>query len=489
MRSMQTTASAMIRTATSIAYAIVPFGLLCAAASVVAMPLARDDMIALGILVLAPVALIGAYVVAQGIIGNRIAGAVMAVIYIFIIGAIFRTRAYDDKSIDLQVALKLAAFGVIFVTTLVFFSFALGRIRLPRLFYIWLVFFVALIMTSLYAVNVIFALTCTTLSLIAYLYSVYMTVWLSRLTAVQIMMWTSLLLCLGSIFVYYAVPSIGVMQGWTPESGFGEIGRMKGITGSANGIGLVAAIGLVLSILYFRSFSLFGKCTALALIPSAGACLVLSNNRSSMIGIAAALWFSFVSRRNVSFKVMLTITLGVIGVAALAFFSDEIFVALSRSGKVDEITSATGRAAIWSVVLQMWAKQPLHGYGYASALAILPNDPRLFHAAAHAHNMYLELLFAGGVILLALFLYALWQTLLQALRLREINEAALLIFFLLRGLTEATPFSGMASFSSFAFSLTLALIFAPLARPYAAHAVSAAGAVRKPDRAPRLSRA
>jgi hypothetical protein len=91
--------------------------------------------------------------------------------------------------------------------------------------------------------------------------------------------------------------------------------------------------------------------------------------------------------------------------------------------------------------------------------------------------------------MLGLFLYAIWQTLRQALRLREINEAALLIFFLLRGLTEATPFSGMASFSSFAFSLTLALIFAPLARPCAAPVVSPAGAARKPGQAPRLSRA
>lgn len=472
----------MTRPTTPIVYVIVPFGMLCAVSVVAALPLSRDDALALDLLALTPVALIGVYVVAQGMIGNRAFGAVPAAIYIFIIGAIFRTRAYDDKSIDLQVAAKLAAFGIMFVTAFLFFSFALERLRFPRLFYIWLVFFLALIMTSLYAVNVVFSVTCTVLFLTAYLYSVYMAVRLSRLTAVQIMMWAALLLCLGSIFVYYAIPSVGVMQGWTPEGGFGEIGRMKGITGSANGIGLIAAFGLVLSILYFRSFATFGKCTALALIPSALACLVLSNNRSSMIGVVAAVWFSFVSRKNIGFKVMLSVTLGFIGIAALAFFSDEIFSALSRSGKADEITSATGRAAIWSVVIEMWAQQPFHGYGYASALAILPNDPRLFHAAAHAHNMYLELLFAGGVILLGLFLYAVWQTLRQALRLGAVNEAALLVFFLLRGLTEATPFSGMASFSSLAFSLTLALIVAPLARSRAAHMgpVSAPGAAPRP---------
>jgi O-antigen ligase len=180
-----------------------------------------------------------------------------------------------------------------------------------------------------------------------------------------------------------------------------------------------------------------------------------------------------------------------VGIAALALFSDQIFAALSRSGHADEITTATGRAAIWSVVIEMWSQQPLHGYGYASALAILPNDPRLFHAAAHAHNMYLELLFAGGVIMLGLVLYAIWQTLRQTLRSGGINEAALLLFFLLRGLTEATPFSGMASFSSIAFSLTIALVIAPLARSRAVHVrpVSVPGASPTPGQEPRLSRA
>jgi O-antigen ligase len=406
----------------------------------------------------------------------------MAVIYIFIVAAVFRTRAYDDKSIDIQVATKLAAFAIMFVTTGLFFHFALARMRFPRLFYIWLTFFVALVFSALYSANVPFALTCTVLFLLTYLYTVYMAVRLSRLTAVQVMMCAALLMCIGSIFAYYAVPSVGVMQGWTPEGGFGEIGRMKGLTGSANGIGLIAAFAIVLSILYFRACGRFGQGVALLLMPSALLCLYLSNNRSSMIGVAAALWFSFAFRKNMAPKFMLSILFGIIGAGALVFFSDEIFALVSRSGNTSEITSVTGRSQIWAVVLEMWAQRPIQGYGYASALAILPLDPRLFHAAAHAHNMYLELLFGGGVILLGLFLYAVWQTYRQALRIGAISEAALLTFFMVRGLTEATPFSGMVSFSSFAVTVIFALIIAPLvsmrrrAAPLAAAAFSASGA-------------
>src|SRR5690348_13009100 len=151
----------MTRTAIPISYVIVPFALLCAVAVVAAMPLARDDAVAFGLLALTPVAMIGLYVATQAAIGNRLLGAIPAAAYIFVVGAIFRTRAYDDKSIDLQVASKLAAFAIMFATAFVFFTYALGRIRLPRLFYLWLTFFCALIVTSLYAVNVVFALTCT----------------------------------------------------------------------------------------------------------------------------------------------------------------------------------------------------------------------------------------------------------------------------------------------------------------------------------------
>lgn len=467
-----------------IAYFVVPFGLLCAAAAVAAMPLAEDDMTALSFLALTPAALIGFYAIALGALGDRHFGAVMAVIYIFVAAAIFRIREYDDKSIDFQVAGKLGSFAMIIATSALFYSFAINRLRFPRLFVVWLVFFVALTGCALYAVKVPFALTCALLFLACYLYAVYLSVWLSPRVAVQVMMCAALLLCLGSIFVYFAIPSIGVMQAWTPEGGFGEIGRMKGLTGSANGIGFIAALGAAMAILYWRSLDLFGRSVALALIPSALACLVLSNNRSSMIALAAALWVGYVFRKNAGPKIMLTVTLGMVALAALIFFSDEIFALLSRSGRAEEITSATGRTAIWSVVLEMWTQRPFTGYGYTSALAILPLDPRLFHVAAHAHNMYLELLFAGGIALLALFFYALWQTFRQAHRLGAVNEAALLVFFMLRGMSEATPFSGMVGFASIAFALTLALVIAPLVQPRAAAAPVSA---RRPAAIPRQS--
>jgi exopolysaccharide production protein ExoQ len=426
--------------------------------------LQTDEQIGLAVLLALPVLVAALYVISQAVLGDRLSGSVIAVACIFMCAANLRARAYTDKSIDWQVGLKLLALGLLLVTAAVFLTYAFNRLRLSRLFYEWLFFFVWLVVCSVYAESPMFALTCSVSFLICYIYAVYMTVWLSRTRAVEIMIFVALAMCVGSIVVYFVVPSMGRMQAWTDGGTIGDTGRMKGLTGSANAIGMIAAFAIVLSILYYRSFHVWGRRMALALLPSAALCLILSNNRSSMISIATALWFAYICRGATSLKIVATATAAIVGVAVLVSFPDEIFSVLSRSGRAEEITSATGRSLIWSVILELSAQRPLLGYGYTSALSLLPTDPRLFNAAAHAHNMFLELLFAGGVLLLGLFLYAIYRTFLILYRMGSAREAALLVFFLTRGMTEAGPFGGMTGYTSFAFAITLALVISKCVR-------------------------
>lgn len=441
-------------------YAALPIGLFLYVAGVLADPLLQaDEQIALGLLLLVPALLIGVYVVTRAVLGDRLGGTIIAVMCIFISAANLRSRAYDDKSIDWQVGLKLVALALLFAMVVVFISYAFNnRQHLGRLFYVWLLFFAGLVVSSLYAESTAFALLCSISFFVVYLYAVYMTVWLSRMRALEIMMLVALLMCIGSIFVYFAFPSMGRMQAWMPGAVFGDTGRMKGLTGSANGIGMIAALAVVLSLLYYREFGRSGRRMAILLIPSGLACLVLSQNRASMIAIATAIWFASICRANTSFKLVLSIAGALAGGALLMGFSDEIFSILSRSGRTDEVTSMTGRSSIWAVVIELWSQRPLLGYGYTSALSILPSIPGLFTTAAHAHNMVLELLFAGGIVLLGIFLYATYRTFLEMYRLRAINEAAVFVFFLVRGLAEAGPFGGMTGYTSIAFAVVIALV-------------------------------
>jgi O-antigen ligase len=440
--------------------AILPMALFAYAIGILTLPmLPADEQIALGLILLVPALLVGLYVVTKTLLGDRICGVIVAVICIFIVAANFRARAYDDKSIDWQVALKLLAITLFLGMAVIFVVYAFSRrLYLGRLFYAWLLFFAWLVVCSLYSETPTFALTCTISLFGAYLYTVYMAVWLSRIRTIEIMVLVALLMCVGSIVVYFAVPSVGRMQAWMQGAGFGDTGRLKGLSGSPNGIGMVAAFSILLAVVYYREISPFGRRLALALIPCAFTVLVLSNNRGGMLTLAVAMWSNFVLRGGTAFKVALSVTGGLAGIAMLMSFPDQILSALSRSGEASEITSVTGRSSIWAVVIELWAQRPLLGHGYASSLSILPLDPRLFGVAAHSHNMYLELLFGGGIVVLGIFLYGTFQTLLAMYRLGAVSEATLFVFFLVRGVTESGPFNAMIAYNGFAFSMTIALV-------------------------------
>lgn len=147
-------------------------------------------------------------------------------------------------------------------------------------------------------------------------------------------------------------------------------------------------------------------------------------------------------------------------------FGDTIMTGLSRSGSADEITSGTGRTRIWAVVIDLWLERPFFGYGPGSAKFILPVHPMLFKAAAHPHNLYLSVLFAGGLVGIVLFLTSLTMTIRRAWSQQAHAAIALIIFYLIYGITEPV-LGGMVSFLSFCFYAIpcLLLVEEPQARP------------------------
>jgi O-antigen ligase len=85
------------------------------------------------------------------------------------------------------------------------------------------------------------------------------------------------------------------------------------------------------------------------------------------------------------------------------------------------------------------------GRGFGSALYILPVHPDLFLAAAHAHSLYLEELFSGGLIGLGSLVGSIIVTLALAWKTKAARECSLLLFFLVYGITEPV-ISGVVSF-------------------------------------------
>ena len=161
---------------------------------------------------------------------------------------------------------------------------------------------------------------------------------------------------------------------------------------------------------------------------------------------------------------MLRNAIAVFAVALLAascviLFADDLIALVSRSSNETEILTLTGRTRIWAVVIDLWRQSPLFGYGFGSALYILPVHPDLFHAAAHSHNLYLEQLFSGGIIGIGLFACSMAITIVVAWRTRAARELSLVIFFLVYGMTEPVIY-GPVSFPLIIMILAIARILA-----------------------------
>lgn len=436
---------------------------------VVALALVSGETSAAALLLFVPVLPVAALVGLKGLAGHRVEAMLLAWFVVFVCAANFRVRDYADKSLDFQVLLKLSAIGICVAVCTVHVRALLGRLNAGL--GLWAAYFAILVGSSAYAVQPSFAAMTSISFVVAFAYVLYLAISLGRQRTVEVMVAVVLVMSVASLAVYWAVPSLGRMQAWTGVE-FGTIGRLRGITGSANAIGSTAAFGILLAVLYFRDFRGGARLMAVVTIVAAAACVHLSDNRMSILAFLCAVWFWFAFGANAPARLLLSVCLAVVGVLVLAVFADAIFASLSRTGNAAEITSATGRSEIWSVAIELWSQRPLLGWGYASALSILPGDPRLFGVAAHTHNLYLETLFSTGLVGFGMFLSAVAATLWRGFAVGAVREMALIVFFLVRGMTEASPLSGMAGFATFAFSLGIVLV---LTSPRRAPRPAAAG--------------
>lgn len=361
----------------------------------------------------------------------------------------FRYRAMDDKSIDWQVALKLGALAVMAAASIPALHHAIHR-SLPVSIFLWLVFAIFLSASSLYAVDPLYSLISASSVLIALIFLMTVAYNFGSQGTIEFVGYAALLLCAASLLVYLALPSLGRMYDWEHGS-FVMTTRLQGILGSANAAGATAGIGLVLLPTLKMNAILRLAAAAIFII-----CLVLSDNRMAIgsTALAVVAYGAFRSRRSLSLIVACSALVAGLLLLAFALFGEELLSFISRSGSAEEVASATGRTVIWSAVLDMWAEKPMLGYGFASSQRLLPIHPALFTAAAHTHNMYLEVLFAGGISGFVIFACAVAATTRDAVRSAEPVLLALIIFLFVYGLTEPV-LSSIAAFPAYGLLATV----------------------------------
>ena len=393
-----------------------------------------DELAAAAIVVAAPLLPLVLRAILRSLTGDRRYAAILAVAIIFVLCSNFRYREYAEKSIDFQIALKLA--GILVALALSTFAFrAIARHLYLNGFTYWLAFFGFLVFSSSYAMAPAHAAVSTLSILASFLFLCYLCVKFGAQRMVEVLVWAGLLICAVSLAVYVAVPSFGRMWDWTGDE-IALTSRLQGIFGHSNAAGSGSAMLFFLTAAFYVERPHASRIVGYSTLAASLLCLILSINRMALASLMASCLVYFLVSGHFGRRLLLILSLGTLAIVPLLLFPDEIFSVLSRSGSAEEITSGSGRTRIWSVVLELVPQAWLLGHGYASAQHVLPIHPDLFRAAAHAHNLCLEVLFCSGVIGLSLLVWCILTSIVLAVRVGAARELALFSFVLPYGLTE-----------------------------------------------------
>jgi O-antigen ligase len=429
---------------------IVSIGVAAAATAVIAAQ--APPLIAISAL---PGAACGAALVYLALRGNRTAALLLLFATVFLMQAVFRVRAYDDKDVDFQVVIKMALWVAIAAVAAVYVRrwahLLLQPTNLPAiLFILWLPLTATVSPAPNYTLASSFTIVACVLAC-AYVFARFeaSTVLLTILASVT-------LFCVISIVVYFVLPEFGHYVYWLNEERFVSP-RLAGIAGSANNMALIASFGLILAALEARTLHRINPLLLPAAAAICGAALVMTNSRMALaMTCAIVAMMVLLNWRRLYFGLFIASAGLLAAIAILPFEQDALLKAVSRSGTVGEVTSFTGRTEIWYTVLKLAQLQPWMGYGYASSVFVLPeHTDAIGFATSHAHNLFLQLLLTTGGVGLLLFLATMLALGIRAVTYRNRVIVVMLAFVVLNGLTESSGFTTLANICTLAFAIAV----------------------------------
>ncbi len=203
--------------------------------------------------------------------------------------------------------------------------------------------------------------------------------------------------------VYLWIPSVGVFEEQFAGNTF--IQRMGGL-GHPNSIGRMGALAGLLSLAMLRSRALAprlpgGTLVLLSIIALSIATSVATFSRTAIVaGLAAAIFLLFdrlATRGGVTAIVagILTIGIGLFTIELVTggeVIGKFLLSAGTKTGEVEELTSATGRTDIWKETVRLIGQRPITGYGLNSAPVLLQDYSH------HPHNLLLHVTLSGGLL-------------------------------------------------------------------------------------------
>ena len=212
----------------------------------------------------------------------------------------------------------------------------------------------------------------------------------------------------GSWFVYFFVPSIGVFQEQVTVDTVFE--RMGGL-GHPNELGFYSAYAVLLTLAMANAGRIrWSVATPMALF--AVATLLTCYSRTAMVGCSCGLLVMFHERLRMRGNALafaglamggLLAAFVLMGTGKLDGMIAKGLEKITKSGSTEELTTATGRTEIWAGALSVIGDKPLTGYGYGAARFVMEDF------SFHAHNVVLNAAIFGGIlgamVMLSIILY------------------------------------------------------------------------------------
>jgi exopolysaccharide production protein ExoQ len=229
-----------------------------------------------------------------------------------------------------------------------------------------------------------------------------------RFSIEQLLRWLAQALCVliaASMLLYFSSPSFVI--DYTAYDG-----AWKGLTVSKNTFGWYMSIAVtVLVLVRFGHF----RWSRYIFLLVAALLLLLSRSATSLVGCVIMvsiipLWRVIragVKTRRLVYVLMLAAICT--GIYLIWAGQELLFRVLGRD------PTFTGRTDLWALMLPAIAKHPIVGYGYGAFWSGTNNEVLNIHIASKwlpmgAHNGYLELCLAFGILGLPLLFFVLWRS-------------------------------------------------------------------------------
>lgn len=237
-------------------------------------------------------------------------------------------------------------------------------------------------------------------------------------------------------------------------------GDFRGIYGDKNGLGGLAAMALLMGACLRPTLrSSLGRRVNLVYLAGWLAIAVLTRSKTSLgllVAVPAIVLALHLAARATRLSIGLYLTLGLSSaVALLLFVVAGVGITPERLlGAVHVDATFTGRTEIWQFAFAALADHWVLGYGYQSFWNAGPASPNLqaevefIRYLNQAHNGYLDVLLALGVVGLLLAACALAQAIVNLSRIRLVSPVtywtgwSLMIFVLMHNLTESSLLRG-----------------------------------------------